>query len=648
MLAFSTVTSNPDRNPRCRGIACASARVVWHLFALLVLCGVPPAYGVDTDGAVSINADTPMLDLRSRLHVWFDPDGKASFGSVESGASRFGPVSARQGDDVNFGYRKGAVWLRFAVKPGKDAPADWLLEVAYPPLDRVAVFVRDGNGRVLVEEAGDMLPFWKRPFPHRNLVFPLHLPAGREYAVFLRVESQGNTTIPVHLWQPAALAEHDRVAYAALAFYYGLLVALLVFNLLIFISVRDPLHLLYVGMAAGMGIGQLSLNGFGSLWLWPDATKWANDALAWGFALCGLCGAFFTRRFLDTARHTPLLDRFLLLAAALFSVEVVFGMFVPYRVFAIGVSLSGLGFSVVAVLAGIRCYCKRHPGAAYFLLAWSLLLCGAGVLAARNMGWLPTNGFTTYAMQIASALEMVLFSFALADRINRLRREKEAAQAAALATGEAMVAALKRSEAELDRRVRERTFELALANQRLSESAAKHRLQASHDALTGLANRMLLDDRLDRSVEHARRCGTKVGLVMIDLDHFKPVNDTYGHAVGDRLLVAAAARLREAVRTSDTVARYGGDEFVLVIENVHNRADVERAVASVKARLSAPVIDGDLELSFSASIGISVYPDDAVDASALLRRADEAMYAAKKSRKTKLEDGRRRSVGIAA
>ena len=323
-------------------------------------------------------------------------------------------------------------------------------------------------------------------------------------------------------------------------------------------------------------------------------------------------------------------------------------MFVPYRVFAIGVSLSGLGFSVIAVLAGIRCYLKGQPGAAYFLLAWTLLLAGAGVLAARNMGWLPTNGFTTYAMQIASALEMVLFSFALADRINRLRREKEAAQAAALASGEAMVAALKRSESELERRVRERTFDLALANERLSESAAKHRLQATHDALTGLANRMLLDDRLDRSIEHARRCGTKVGLVMIDLDHFKPVNDTYGHAVGDRLLVAAAERLRESVRTSDTVARYGGDEFVLVIENVHDREDVERAVAGVHARLALPVVDGDLELSFAASIGISVYPDDALDASALLRCADEGMYAAKKTRKDRVERGRRRSVEIAA
>ena len=220
---------------------------------------------------------------------------------------------------MNFGYRTGAVWLRFALKLGTDAPVDWLLEVAYPPLDRVSVFVRGPDGRLVLQEAGDMLPFWKRPFPHRNLVFPLRFVPGTEYTLFIRVESEGNATIPVHLWQPAALAEHDRAAYATLAFYYGLLFALVGFNLLIFISVRDPLYLFYVGMAVGMAIGQLSLNGFGVLWLWPDSIKWANDALAWGFALCGLSGALFTRRFLETARHTPLLDRLLLFATVVFA-----------------------------------------------------------------------------------------------------------------------------------------------------------------------------------------------------------------------------------------------------------------------------------------------------------------------------------------
>ncbi|MFO1204679.1 MAG: diguanylate cyclase [Burkholderiales bacterium] len=614
------------------------------MLVLLVACS---AHGAEPGKAMTIDADTPMLDLRSRLDVWLDADGGASFESVEANPDRFGPISVRQGDDVNFGYRTGAVWLRFALKPGLDAPADWLLEVAYPPLDRVRVFVRGPDGKLVMQEAGDMLPFWKRPFPHRNLVFPLRFVPGAEYTVYLRVESEGNATIPVHVWQPAALAEHDRAAYSVLAFYYGLLFALVGFNLLIFISVRDSLYLLYVGMAVGMAIGQLSLNGFGVLWLWPESTKWANDALAWGFALCGLSGALFTRRFLETPRHTPLLDRILLLAAVVFAAQVLFGMVVPYRIFAIAVSLSGLGFSVVAVLAGVRCWSKGQAGAVYFLLAWNLVLAGTGVLAARNMGWLPTNALTTYAMQIGSALEMVLFSFALADRINRLRREKEAAQAEALASGEAMVAALKRSEAELDRRVRERTLELALANRRLMESAAKHRMQASHDALTGLANRMLLDDRLDRAIEHARRCGTRVGLVMIDLDHFKPVNDTHGHAVGDRLLVVTAARLREAVRTSDTVARYGGDEFVLIIENVRDREDVERVLGHIQRRLSSPVNEGSLQLSLSASMGVSVYPDDAPDASALLRRADEAMYAAKKARKAQRDDARR-SVGIAA
>jgi diguanylate cyclase (GGDEF)-like protein len=159
---------------------------------------------------------------------------------------------------------------------------------------------------------------------------------------------------------------------------------------------------------------------------------------------------------------------------------------------------------------------------------------------------------------------------------------------------------------------------------------------------------MLLDDRLDRSIERARRFGTKVGVVMIDLDHFKPVNDTHGHAVGDRLLLTVATRLRESVRTSDTVARYGGDEFVLLIDNVHGREDIERVVAGVQARLSIPVVDGERVLTLAASIGISVFPEDTLDASTLLRRADEAMYAAKTIRKTRRETGHRHGAELAA
>ncbi len=609
--------------------------------AFFLLFAVLPFARAETARAVPLTRDTPRIDLRSHLDVWLDPDGGASFESVEVNPARFGPVSRRQGDDVNFGYREGAIWLRFVLMPAQDAPADWLLEVAYPPLDRVGLFVRGPDGKLTALEIGDTLPFAARLFPHRNLVFPIHLTPGVAQTVYMRIESQGNTTIPVRLWQPAALAEHDRGAYAMLALYYGLLLALLAFNLLLFLSVRDPLYLLYVGVVTGMGIGQLSLNGFGNLWLWPEATKWGNDALGWGFAFCGLAGALFTRRFLDTARHTPVLDRLLLLATAIFGIQVVFGVFVPYRLFAMGVSLGGLGFSIIAVLAGIRCFLKRQPGAGYFLLAWTLLLAGVAILSARNMGWLPTNWFTSYAMQIGSALEMVLFSFALADRINTLRRDKEVAQAEALATGEAMVAALRRSEMELEHRVEERTRELALANERLRESAARHQLQATQDPLTGLANRMLLDDRLDHAVERARRAGTKVGVVMIDLDDFKPVNDTYGHAVGDDLLVSVAARLREAVRASDTVARYGGDEFVLMIEGVHSKDDIEPVVASVQGRLSVPVRDGERVLTIAASIGISVYPDDAADASALLRRADKAMYAAKSARKAASDDALR-------
>src|SRR5690606_34566319 len=135
-------------------------------------------------------------------------------------------------------------------------------------------------------------------------------------------------------------------------------------------------------------------------------------------------------------------------------------LLLPYQTVAILVSVLGIAFSAVAVAGGVWCLRHGHPGARYFLLAWSLLLVGVAVLAMRNLGWLPTNGFTLNAMQIGSALEVLLLSFALAARINVMRREKDRANEAALAAKQEVVEALRDSEQRLEERVADRTRSL--------------------------------------------------------------------------------------------------------------------------------------------------------------------------------------------
>jgi diguanylate cyclase (GGDEF)-like protein/PAS domain S-box-containing protein len=152
---------------------------------------------------------------------------------------------------------------------------------------------------------------------------------------------------------------------------------------------------------------------------------------------------------------------------------------------------------------------------------------------------------------------------------------------------------------------------------------------ATHDQLTGLLGRALLRDKTVEAVERARRYGTKVALFVVDLDQFKRINDSLGHSSGDQILIEAANRLKRAVRSTDVVARVGGDEFVVVMTDITSISDVELCATNLVARLSPEIKIEDYLVNVTASVGVCVYPDFASDAKHLMKRADSAMYAAK-------------------
>jgi len=153
---------------------------------------------------------------------------------------------------------------------------------------------------------------------------------------------------------------------------------------------------------------------------------------------------------------------------------------------------------------------------------------------------------------------------------------------------------------------------------------------AHHDELTGLPNRRLLDDRIAQAFAAARRTQDSVAVMLLDLDRFKPINDTYGHEAGDRVLKVVATRLADCVRKADTVARVGGDEFVVMLP-MRDGQHASRVAEGILAALAEPIRLGTNEFQVGVSIGISVFPDDATDKEELLRCADRAMYAVKAS-----------------
>jgi diguanylate cyclase (GGDEF)-like protein len=180
-----------------------------------------------------------------------------------------------------------------------------------------------------------------------------------------------------------------------------------------------------------------------------------------------------------------------------------------------------------------------------------------------------------------------------------------------------------------------RTVRQAIERARMFEElhaareAARH--LATHDPLTGIANRLLLDDRLEHAVANARRSGETIAVLMLDLDRFKTINDQFGHATGDEVLRCVAQRLAKQVRQSDTIARLGGDEFALVLTHLQRETDAARVARKLLDSLSQPIAISAERFQTGASIGIATHPRDGRDAGELLRSADLAMYDAKRS-----------------
>jgi len=586
-----------------------------------------------SESTLLLDPHQERYDLATHVEYLEDPSGRLTFEEVQDAthAAAFRPVPG--GSEINFGYSQSTYWLRFRLASPSSTPAQWWLEIAYFSLNHIRLYGPEGPPTI----TGYAYPFEQRPIAHRFFVLPIEVGA-EPIDFYLQVRSSGSLTIPLHLWQPRAFTAETASSYGAISLYFGALAALLLYNLLLYLSLREASYLLYVCFVASMACGQLALTGIGSQYLWSGWEHWNIAASDFGFSAAGLFGLWFARRFLDTRHIMPRLDRLLLIVLSLFAFNLLYIVFhdlftneAPTALAAKVLSINSLPACLIGIAAGVIGLRRGRGGARFFLMAWAALLLGAALAGMRNFGWVPTNVLTAHMLQIGSALEMLLLSFALADRIHSERRAREEAQMEALIARQAMVDTLDQAASTLEERIAERTQELAQANRRLSDRECQLRQAAHSDPLTGLANRLLLDDRTEHALAAAQRDNQSVGLLLIDLDRFKPVNDLHGHAAGDAVLREVARRIQGAIRSCDTVARIGGDEFVVLLERLYDTAGAIQVAEKLVTALSDPFQIGEQELTVGASIGIALYPEDAQSAKMLRQHADWSMYSAKRA-----------------
>ncbi len=382
-------------------------------------------------------------------------------------------------ENLNFGFSDSVYWVRFSVKNRGHKTTNWLLEIGYPHHDQIELYLPDEKNGYVVKKAGDRIPFREREILHRNFVFIF--PAGEiPQTIYLKLKSEGSMQIPLTMWTPVVFSEKVNTEQFGFGLYYGIILVMIAYNLFLFMGIRDKIYLYYILFSSSFMVGQMSLNGLHSQFLWPNYPDWANASTLIGLFLSGFFTCQFCRAFLDTRQNVPKLDKILLFLMGMTMLGALTPSILRYSFLVKMVGGLGLLIPIPSIIAGIICLRKGVPAAKIYLLAWFCYMIGLFTLALRNFGLVPNSFFTEHAIQVGSVLEVVIFSIALVERVNTMKREKFLAQREALKVQEKLVENLRETEKlkdemtiSLEKKVEERTAKLNTANEDLKEAEEK-------------------------------------------------------------------------------------------------------------------------------------------------------------------------------
>ncbi|MBK6637073.1 MAG: hypothetical protein IPG34_04965 [Rhodocyclaceae bacterium] len=377
---------------------------------------------------------------------------------------------------LSFNFTRSAFWLRLTLRNSGDEPLERMLEIGHAAITSVQLHQPGQDGTWRSVTTGSGMPFATRAYPHHYFVFPVTLPAHSDQVMYLRVQSTDALLVPARLWDSQGFRDDERRDYIGQAWYYGMVTAMVLFNLLLFVALRDGIYLLYVAVVVCMALGLAARLGIANEFLWPQAGWWADIAHFIGYSISIIGLLFFMRRMLDTPKQLPKCDKVIKVFIGMLALTLI-GILTSLQAVAEATALLYLVATVVILGIGLTGAYHRQRTAITFVAAYSALLLGGPITVLRSLGILPTNLITINAMQFGSAIEMILLAFALADRFNGLRREKDLAQSEMLrAQTKAFeaehreVEALRSSERLLEGRVKERTAELSATILRLKQT----------------------------------------------------------------------------------------------------------------------------------------------------------------------------------
>lgn len=517
-----------------------------------------------------------------------ETDGRLTLEQVVA-AYRSGQFTPGRTPFLNFGIGAQPVWIHFSVNNPAAVPAVLRMSVETAWLDQVDVYFRQGDQTRAEYHTGDRRPLATRPVDSRYHVFD-HPFAPGVSDVFLRVETPDPMMLPIHLMTlDQAHAREKREDYSY-GFLYGFLFALLAYNAVLFTGMGDARYRAYAIYLGAFLLMNASYTGHGFRWLWADHYEWAQWANPLFMVLYAASGLHFAVRFLDTRQYFPRMHKAVLAFLGTVGILLLLFMLLGSQLYALLLAFNvALAFPIIMLGMGIFAARSGKKPAKYFLLAAIAAMVGAALTGLAVWGKIPTNILTYRAVDIGILVDATLLALALTYQFRVGQEEKLRAEQL-----------------------------------------------ATEDPLTGINNRRAFYDRAVPIWSVSLRNNRNLSVILLDIDSFKRINDEYGHATGDEVLKAVAAAMMKTVREQDVAARWGGEEFILLLPetSLTEAAALAERLRHAIADLRLAHVGTDIRIT--ASLGVAQRDRHHVSLDALISVADNYLYQSKETGRNKV------------
>jgi len=607
-----------------------------HLLMLLSLC---------LSGSVASQSSfansSPNFNIeKENIQVLIDPSHTLTIKDILNSPDL--PWAINHQKIPSYGFSPDTYWFRFVIA---ESDREWLLALNYALIDHITMYrIKAQNTIAETVKTGDKLLFSQRPIKHRSFLFPISA-SDQPQEIILKIRSSSAIQLPLSLWPEQAFFEQDQYIFVEHGLYYGIVLVMALYNFFLFLRLRDSAYAFYVLYVMTFAVAQLSLTGFAYQFIWPESPEWNERSLAVITPLIVVCSMVFASDFLKLKMYNYRLYVFLYFQAAIGLLLSALSTYFPYALMIpYGAALAIISCLSILLVSYYITFRSAYKYAIYFSAAWSAFLVGTVVLAMNKFGIMPRTWATESAAQVGSAIEIILLSFALAERLHDATTRRFIAEAETLRMSEVLISTQQQQNEALEIEVEQRTQALSLALDKVNLLNEELSDLSTMDQVTGVRNRRYFDEMLDREFRRGKRNQSTLSLIMIDLDHFKSINDTYGHLTGDVCLKTVSLEIYNLVkRPPDIVCRYGGEELAVVLAETSFEGAMMLA-ERIRAHIEGLEIDAENNLiKLTASLGVSSITltnelkDCQFACQDIISLADNALYKAKQKGRNQVQ-----------